>query len=138
MNPWLLAHCPYVAGSHISSLYTINNILRYMCAMNGENWLLVTDEPIELEKYLVEVSKTLSTKMSQLGHYETIYTLGMCIENVVHEQNPWKWLHWQGLECLSWTFRILHGYSLVPTSHHYVPIMFLTLNWADQLAHFSW
>ena len=29
----------------------------------------------------------LSTKMSQLGHYETIHTLGMCIGNVVHEQN---------------------------------------------------
>ena len=32
----------------------------------------------------------LSTKMSQLGHYETIHTLGMCIGNVVHEQNPVK------------------------------------------------
>ena len=26
-------------------------------------------------------------KMSQLGHYETIRTLGMCIGDVVHEQN---------------------------------------------------
>jgi hypothetical protein len=51
---------------------------------------------------------------------------------------PWKWLHWQGLECLSCILRILHGYSLIPTTHHYVPITFLTLNWADQLAHFSW
>ena len=32
----------------------------------------------------------LSTKMSQLGHYETIRILGMCIGNVVHEQNPVK------------------------------------------------
>jgi hypothetical protein len=32
----------------------------------------------------------LSTKMSQLGHYETIRILGICIENVVHEQNPVK------------------------------------------------
>ena len=41
------------------------------------------------------------------------------------------------LECLSCILRILNGYSLVPTSHLYVPIMFPTLNWADQLAHFS-
>ena len=30
----------------------------------------------------------LLTKMSQLGHYETIRTLGTCIGNVVHERNP--------------------------------------------------
>ena len=30
----------------------------------------------------------LLTKMSQLGHYETIRTLGTSIGNVVHEQNP--------------------------------------------------
>ena len=32
----------------------------------------------------------LSTKMSQLDHYETICILRMCIGNVVHEQNPVK------------------------------------------------
>jgi hypothetical protein len=32
----------------------------------------------------------LSIKMSQLGHYETTCILGMCIGNVVHEQNPVK------------------------------------------------
>ena len=32
----------------------------------------------------------LSTKTSQLGHYETICILGMCIGNVVQEQNPMK------------------------------------------------
>ena len=30
------------------------------------------------------------TKMSQLGHYETIRTLGTCIGNIVHKQNPVK------------------------------------------------
>ena len=42
------------------------------------------------------------------------------------------------IECLSCILRTLNGYSLVPTSHLYVPITFPTLNWADQLAHFSW
>jgi hypothetical protein len=32
----------------------------------------------------------LSTKMSQMGHYETIRILGMCIGNVVHERNSLK------------------------------------------------
>jgi len=32
----------------------------------------------------------LSTKTSQLGRYETIRILGMCIGNEVHEQNPVK------------------------------------------------
>jgi hypothetical protein len=32
----------------------------------------------------------LSTKMSQLGHYETTRTLGMSIQNVVYDQIPLK------------------------------------------------
>ena len=31
----------------------------------------------------------LSIKMSQLGHYETILTLGTCIGNVVHAIFAW-------------------------------------------------
>ena len=47
----------------------------------------------ETSLYTTNTNNTLvalSTKMSQLGHYETIRILGMCIENVVHEQNPVK------------------------------------------------
>ena len=36
------------------------------------------------------ITKIMLTKMSQLGHYETIRILGMCIGNVVYEQNPVK------------------------------------------------
>jgi hypothetical protein len=40
--------------------------------------------------FSLQSTVALSTKMSQLGHYETICILGMCIGNVVHEQNPMK------------------------------------------------
>ena len=73
--------------------------------------------------------------MSQSGHYETIRTLGMC--------NSCDFLHGfiimcGCIECLNCILRILKGYSLVPTSHLYVPITFPTLNCVEELAHFSW
>ena len=65
--------------------------------------------------------------MSQLGQYETIRTLGMCIGNVVHVIFCMVLLLCGGvLECLSCILKILNGCSLVPTNHLYVPIMFPT------------
>ena len=39
--------------------------------MNGENWLLVTDEPIEFEKWLVEVQDF----MTITDHFRGIYII---------------------------------------------------------------
>ena len=63
------------------------------------------------------------------NHYETIRTLGTCIGNVGHVIFCMVLKLCVGvLECLSCISSILNGFSLVPTSHLYVPITFPTLN----------
>ena len=68
---------------------------------------------------------------NRMGLYETIRTLGMCIGNVVHVIFCMVLLLLLCVdvsECLSCILRILNGYSLVPTSHLYVPVILPTLN----------
>ena len=51
------------------------------------NRLRLRNNLVEVQDFrIITHHLALSTKMSQLGHYETIHILGMCIGNVVHEQ----------------------------------------------------
>ena len=71
----------------------------------------------------------LPTKVSQLwdimDQYETIHTLRLCIENVVHMIFCMvSWLCVGVLKCLSCILRNLNRYFLIPTNHLYVLITF--------------
>ena len=101
---------------------------------------------------MMDLIHALLTKMSQLGHYETIRTNGNKFSAGVH---PWS-VGTILLSSLMGSFTLqlivcpvsleyfvcglknLYGYySLVQRSHHYVPITLPTLKRADHLSHFS-